>query len=368
LHNLPKLLTPLVGRDDNIKELAEQLPQRRLLTITGPGGIGKSAVALSLAEKFSDAYEHGVCLIDLGPLTDPSEVAPTVLAALGVEIRTEQPLTDFLAALRHKRMLLVLDNCTRVVASAATFTTLVLKGCPSVQILATSREPLRAEAEHVHRLSPLPNPSASARLTAVEALGFPTVQLFVARMAASLGEFELKDADAPIVADICHKLDGVPLAIEFAAARAAILGVRGVATGAEYPFELLVGGHRTAPSRQQTMYATLEWSYGLLSEVEQLILRRLSLFESTFTLQEAAKSIAGIDRKESEIINDVLGLVTKSLVMADVQGPEPRLWLLETTRTYARIKVAESREGHPHHRRRAAPSMRALQIPSLARA
>jgi len=366
LHNLPKLLAPLIGRDDNISELTEQLPQWRLLTVTGPGGIGKSAVALALAEKQIGAYQDGVWLIDLAPLADPREVPRAVAAALGLKIRSEQPMPDLLTALKNKRMLLVLDNCTRVIEWAATFTTEVLRATPGVKILATSREPLRAEAEHIHRLSPLKSPSTSGRLTAADALGFPAVQLFVERMAASLGEFELKDADAPIVADICQKLDGLPLAIEFAAARAAILGVRGVAAQAEYPFELLVGGHRTAPARQQTMYATLEWSYGLLNELEQSILRRLSFFDSSFTLQTAATLADDIGRAESEIINTVLGLVAKSLVMADVKGPVPRLWLLETTRAYARIKASKSGECDTFPRRQAKHSLRTSHISSLA--
>ena len=367
LHNLPNLLTPLIGRDDSMNELTEHLKLSRLLTITGPGGSGKSAVALALAEKQIDAYVDGVWLIDLAPLTEPCQVSRAVAAALGIKLRPEEPRSDLLNALRHKRMLLVLDNYTRVIASAATFTTEVLRGAPGVRILATGREPLRAEAEHIHRLSQLQTPSKSARLTAKQALGFPAVRLFVERMVASLGEFELKDADAPIVVDICQKLDGLPLAIEFAAARAAILGVRGVSACVEYPFELLVGGHRTASSRQQTMYATLEWSYGLLSELEQTILRRLSFFEGTFTLQGAANFVADIGCTESEIVNSVLGLVAKSLAMADVQGPEPRLWLLETTRAYARIKLAESGEGDTIHRRQA-NCVRAFRLSGLARA
>jgi predicted ATPase len=368
LHNLPKLLTRLIGRDDSLKELTEQLPRSRLLTITGPGGIGKSAVALVLAERQIDTYEHGVWLIDLAALTEPGDVAGAVAAALGVEVHSEQPIADLMTALRHKRMLLVLDNYTRVIATAAAFTTEVLRGAPGVQILATGREPLRAEAEHIHRLPQLQRPSASARLTAVEALRFPAVQLFVERMAASLGEFELSDADAPMVVDICRKLDGIPLAIEFAAARAAMLGVRGIPACVEYPFELLVGGNRTAPSRQQTMYATLEWSYGLLSDREQSILRRLALVDGTFTLDGVAKVVADIGSPKSEIINDVLGLVAKSLVMADVQGCEPRLWLLSTTRAYARIKLAERREAGTAPRRRATHGVRTFRISSLARA
>ncbi len=233
LHNLPERLTPLIGRDDTIEELAQQLP--RLLTITGPGGIGKSSTALALVKRQTDAYEHGVWLVDFAQVTEPRQASSTVAAALNLDIHAERPLSDLLIALKHRRMLLVFDNCTHIIAAAAALATEILRGAPDIKILATSREPLRAEAEHVHRLSPLASPAASSGLTAAHALRFPAVRLFVERISKSLGEYKLEDADARTVADICEKLDGLPLAIELAAARAAILGVRGVAARMEHP-------------------------------------------------------------------------------------------------------------------------------------
>jgi len=250
-------------------------------------------------------------------------------------------------------MLLVFDNCEHVIAAAAELATKILRGAPNVQIIATSREPLRAEGEHLYRLAPLASPPASPDVDAREALSFPAVELFVARAAASLGEFELDDADASIVAEICRRLDGIPLAIELAAARVGAIGVRGVAARMEDSLTLLSGGHRSTPPRQQTIRATLDWSYGLLTEPEQSVFRRLSVFASSFTLQEAATVAVHSSRSQREIIDNVLELVAKSLIMADRHDPERCLWLLETTRAYARMRLAESGECNLIHRRHA---------------
>ena len=183
VHNLPAHLTRIIGRADIVSRLAGQLPRQRFLTVVGPGGIGKTTVALAVAEALIPAYEHGVRLIDLAPLGDPRLVPTALAAALGLEIRSENPLPGLIAFLRDKRMLLVFDNCAHVIDAAAALAIAVLRNAPGVHILATSREPLRIEGEHVHRLSPLASPPASARLTAAEALRFPAVQLFVERAA-----------------------------------------------------------------------------------------------------------------------------------------------------------------------------------------
>jgi predicted ATPase len=267
------------------------------------------------------------------------------MTALGLAAHSEGPLLELISLLRDKRMLLVLDNCEHVIASAEGLVSAVLRSAPNVQILATSREPLRAAGEHLYRLPPLASPPASARVTAREAHSFPAVQLFVERTASMLGEFELSDADAPLVATICRNLDGIPLAIELAAARVGAFGLQGVAARMEDRFRLLTVGYRTAPPRHQTMYATFEWSYRLLSDCEQSVLRRLSTFAATsFTLSATATLAADTDRSESEIVDTVLELVAKSLVVADVQSAEPRLRLLETTRAYARTKLTENAE------------------------
>jgi predicted ATPase/DNA-binding winged helix-turn-helix (wHTH) protein len=353
VHNLPAHPTRVIGRADTVNRLAARLPRQRFLTIVGPGGIGKTTVALATAETLTTAYEHGVWLIDLGPLSDP-RLAPTALAsALGLEIRADNPLPGLIAFLRDKQMLLVLDNCEHVIEAAAALALAILKGAAGVHILATSREPLRVEGEHVHRLSPLASPPASAHLTAADALGFSAVQLFVDRATASLDEFELSDADAPIVADICRQLDGIPLALELAAARVDAFGVRGLAAHLDDRFRLLAEGRRAVPPRHRTLSATLDWSYRLLKEAEQRIFRRLAIFADGFTLDAAGAVAADATQPEREIIDQVADLVAKSLVAADVGDAEPRLRLLDTTRVYALEKLIESGEREQLARRHA---------------
>jgi len=352
-HNLPAHLTRMIGRAGTVNTLAARLPRQRLITIVGPGGVGKTTVALAVAEALIAAYEHGVWLIDLAPFTDPRLVPSALAAVLGLEIRSEDPVPGLIASQRDKRMLLVLDNCAHVIDAAADLAIAVLRNAPGVHLLATSREPLRIEGEHVYRLSPLASPPASARLTAAEALHFPAVQLFVERAMASVDEFELSDADAPFVIDICRKLDGLPLAIEFAAARVETFGIQGLAAHLDERLKLLSGSRRTAVPRQRTLSAALDWSHQLLSAAEQRVLRRLAIFTGGFTLDAAGAIAADAAQPKSEIIDQVGELVAKSLVAADVDDAEPRLRLLETTRAYALTKLAESGEFEALGRRHA---------------
>jgi predicted ATPase/DNA-binding winged helix-turn-helix (wHTH) protein len=343
-HNLPALLTRLIGRDDTITRLADQLLRQRLLIIVGAGGIGKTSVGLAVAEQLIPAYEHGVWLIDLAPLADPRLVPSALADAIGLEIRAENPLPGLVASFRDKKMLLVLDNCEHVIDAAAALAVGVLAGAPGVQVLATSREPLRVEGEHVHRLSPLASPSASVPLTAAEALSFPAVQLFVERAAAARDEFELTDADAPIVADICGRLDGIALAIELAAARIDTFGVRGVAAHLDGRLQLLTRGRRTALPRHRTLRATLDWSYQLLPELERVVLRRVAILVGRFS-EQAARSIASsAEIAASEVTESIANLVTKSLVSVNVGELALRYRLSETVRAYALEKLAESGE------------------------
>ena len=352
-HNLPALLTRLIGRGDIITRLADQLLRQRLLTIVGAGGIGKTSVALAVAEQLIPAYEHGVWLIDLAPLADPRLVPSALADAIGLEIRAENPLPGLVASFRDKKMLLVLDNCEHVIDAAAALAVGVLTGAPGVQVLATSREPLRIEGERVHRLSPLASPAASLPRTAAEALGFPAVQLFVERAAATLDEFELTDADAPVVADICNKLDGIALAIELAAARLDTFGVRGIAAHLDDRFQLLTRGRRTALPRHRTLRATLDWSYELLPEPERVVLRRLAIFAGGFTEEAAIAVTASAEIAASEIVESLANLVTKSLVWVDVGDLALRYRLSETVRAYALQKLAESGEREQIARRHA---------------
>ena len=301
-HNLPARLTRLIGRADAVRRIAALIERHRLLTIVGPGGIGKTSVALAAAETLINTYEHGVWLIDLAPLADPRLVPSALATVLGFDIRSDDPVSDLVAALWDRRLLLVLDNCTHVIEAAAGLAVSVLKGTAGVHILATSREPLRVEGEHVQRLPPLSSGSPSDRFGAAEALAFPAIELFVERTAECLGEFELTDPDAPIVAEICRKLDGIPLAIELAAARVETFGVRGLATRLDDRIRLLTSGRRSGPPRHRTLRAALDWSYDVLSEPERAVLRRLGIFMGGFTLDAACAVVADPGLLKGDVI------------------------------------------------------------------
>jgi predicted ATPase/DNA-binding winged helix-turn-helix (wHTH) protein len=343
-HGLPISLTRIVGRDDAVAALAAQLPRQRLITIVGAGGIGKTTVALAVAEQSAGAFQHGARFVDLAPLSDPRLVSTALASALGLETRSDDPIPGLIAFLRDRPSLLVLDNCEHVAEAAAAMTAALLKGTAGVHVLATSREPLRAEAEHVHRLTPLRSPPQAARLTAADALAFPAVQLFVERAAAILDGFALSDADAPIVAEICRRLDGIALAIELAAARLDILGVRGLAAGLDDRFRLLTSGRRTALPRQQTLRATLDWSYELLAEQERVVLCRLAIFAGGATLDAASQVATDSDIGASDVVACIAYLVAKSLVVAEFANTTARYRLFDTTRAYAIEKLAQSGE------------------------
>jgi predicted ATPase/DNA-binding winged helix-turn-helix (wHTH) protein len=343
-HNLPLFLSPLIGRADAIATLAAQLSSNRLITIVGPGGIGKTSIALALAKEMIPHNEHGTWLIDLAPLSDPRLLPRALASALGLEIPCENALAALIAILREKQMLLAIDNCEHVIAAAAALAAGVLRGAPGVRILATSREPLRSEGEQVHCLAPLASPAATTSLSAAEILNFPAVQLFVERAAAAMNDFKLLDADAAVVADICRKLDGIPLAIELAATRVDAYGLQGLADRLDDRIALLTNGRRTRTPRHHTMSAALDWSYRLLSKSEQTVLRRLSIFSDDFTLRSAGAVASDDACLSTHVIDEVTELVAKSLVGAEARDAEPRLRLLGTTRAYALAKLAESGE------------------------
>jgi predicted ATPase len=239
-----------------------------------------------------------------------------------------------------------------VIESAAALAHDLLRDAPQLQILATSREPLRAQGEHVHRLSGLALPAVSAGLTAASAQAFPAIELFVERAAAASGTFALGDREAPLVADICRRLDGIPLAIELAAARVDSLGVQGLALHLHDPLQLIAGARRAAPARHQTMRASLDWGYALLAAPERAVLRRLAIFPGGFTLDAASALAATSEIPPAEVVEHVASLVAKSLLAADLGGIAPSYRLLATTRAYALEKLSESGEieqvGHRH--------------------
>lgn len=340
-HNLPGRLTRPIGRAQIVAMVGSRLQRSRFITIIGPGGIGKTTVALAVAEELMPSYKDGVRFIDLAPLSDPQLVPSALASVLGVAIRSESPYPALISFLRDKHMLLLLDNCEHVVEAAAALAEEILRGAPRVHILATSREPLRAEDERVQRLLPLEIAPASAGLTAAEALTFPAIQLFVERAAASADGYELTDADAPVVAQICRRLDGIALAIELAAGRIDAFGLRGVAARLDNLFTLLTRGRRTALPRHQTLSATFDWSYVLLSETERVVMRRLGVFAGRFTM-EAASAVAGDETiAASDVDENIANLVEKSLVGADVGGEVVYYRLTDTARAYALKKLTE---------------------------
>ena len=341
-HNLPLAMTRMIGREEVVATLVSRLSRERVLTIVGPGGIGKTTVALAVAERMISDYEHGVWLVDLAPLGDPRLVPSTVATVLGLEVHTENPLPGLIATLRDRQMLLLLDNCEHVIDAAASLAAAVLTGLPRVNILATGREPLGAAGERVHRLGPLSSPPTSSGLTAAEAAAFPAVQLFVERATAIVEDFALTDANAQPVVEICRRLDGLPLAIEFAAPRVEVLGVAALAASLD-SLPLLGAQRRTAMLRHRTMRSVVDWSYGLLSEDEQRFFRALGIFAGAFTVNDAAVVLDAV-KTRIDAINSLADLVAKSLVVADVSGAQPRFRLLDTIRAYALEKVDESRE------------------------
>ena len=267
----PLSMARLFGRAEVVETLSNRLAQQRLITITGPGGIGKTSVALAVADRMRAGLPDGVCVVDFAPLAD-SKLVPTALAsALGIGVVSEDPLPNLVALLRNREMLIVLDNCEHVIDTAALLAESLLRGSTKLRILATSRESMRVSGEILFRLAPLAMPEVSDILTAPIAMTYSAVQLFVERAAMCMGEFSLTDAHAPAVANICSHLDGIPLAIEMAAGRVDAFGIAGLADVLDDRFRLAMRGRRTALPRHQTLSTTLDWSYQLLPEAERLV-------------------------------------------------------------------------------------------------
>jgi predicted ATPase/DNA-binding winged helix-turn-helix (wHTH) protein len=353
-HNLPLAVARMIGRAEAVDGLVARLSRQRLVTIVGPGGIGKTTTALAVAERMITEYGHGVWLIDLASIGDARLVPSAIATVLDLQIPAENPIHGLVAAVRDHRMLLFLDSCEHVIDEVASLATALLSGTKDVDILATSREPLRVAGENEYRLGPLGSPSAPSRLTAAEAVAFPAVQLFVERVTAIVEDFELTDENVPLVLELCRGLDGLPLAIEFAAPGVGVLGLEGLVARLKDSLPLLGSRRRGRVPRHRTMRAVIDWSYGLLGEDEQLFFRTLGIFSGGFTV-EAAAAVA----KESatigcEAIDRLADLVAKSLVVADVSGTKPRFRLLETTRAFAIEKLDESGNGQPVAHRHAA--------------
>jgi predicted ATPase len=341
LTNLPAPTSELIGRQVELAEASTLLTAHRLVTLVGAGGIGKTRLGLDAARRQLSNFADGVWIAELGPLSDPDLVPVTVAAALGLEIVGGAATAERVAgALGAKRLLLVLDNCEHVIDAAASMAEAVLRANPTAHVMATSREPLRAADESLYRVPPLAVP-ADGTEDIEDLLIYDAVQLFVARVRATDPHFTPDQRIAPAVAAICRRLDGMALAIELAAARAAALGVEVVAAHLDDRFRLLTGGRRTALLRHQTLRATLDWSYALLSEAERTVLRRLSIFAGSFTLEAAGAIAACAELAVLDVINAVANLVAKSLVVVNPGDAIARYRLLETTRAYGLEKLTE---------------------------
>ncbi|HEX5847840.1 MAG TPA: LuxR C-terminal-related transcriptional regulator [Rubrobacter sp.] len=343
--DLPVELSSLVGREREISAVKNLLHDHRLLTLVGPGGQGKTRLALAAASGLSEDFEDGVWWVGLASLSDPDLVPQVVAQALQVREQPGIPLTEVLVrSLLEERLLLVLDNCEHLAGACARFARTMLSSCPGVRILATSREVLGADGEMNWRVPPLPVPNESGLSSVEEMGGHAAVALFVERARARLPGFTLTGENALAVAEVCRKLDGLPLAIELAAARVPMLSLGEISERLEKPLKFLGGASRRGEARHRTLRATLDWSHEMLSQEERSLFRRLSLFAGGFDL-EAAESVGAGDGIEPEMVLDPLsGLVDKSLVVAEDGGEVLRYRMLEPVRQYALEHLEESGE------------------------
>jgi predicted ATPase/DNA-binding winged helix-turn-helix (wHTH) protein len=333
--NLPSRLMRMVGRNDDAVALSTQLVDKRFITVVGTGGIGKTTVAVAVGHELLETFVGAVHFVDLGALSDPRLVAPTVAAMVGLLPQSDDVTSSLIAYLADKRILLIFDTCEHVIDAAAYLTARIFASAPEAYLLATSREPLQVEGEHIYKLGSLACAPDDLELTASTARSFPAIQLFLERAAASAPWFDFQDEDAGTVAGICRKLDGLPLAIELAAGRVASYGLQKTAVLLNERLTLVWPGQRTAPQRQKTLQATLDWSYGLLSDFERHSLRRLTVFIGHFSIEAAVEVATSATVSDALVLGAVDSLVAKSMVAASPAGATMHYRLLDTTRAYA---------------------------------
>jgi predicted ATPase/DNA-binding winged helix-turn-helix (wHTH) protein len=346
---LPARLMRMLGRTDALAAIQMKLDERRFVTIVGPGGIGKTTVAVAVAYEMSTTFNGQIYFVDLSALTGASLVAPAVAATLGVSVQTSNVVPALIDRLQERPTLIILDCCEHVIDGASAVAEELICRVPTLHLLATSREVMRVEGENVFELSALGCPPEDRGLSARDVLQYPSVQLLVDRVRAVRGDFELADADAPTAARICRRLDGIPLAIELAAGRVDIFGFSKTATLLDDRLNLSWVGRRTALPKHQTLNAALEWSYDLLHEAEKRVLTRLSVFAGGFTFEAAVAVVADVMIDEASVADCVWELRAKSMVAA--RGQEGRLRLLDTTLAFASRRLAKSDEEN-HYRRR----------------
>jgi predicted ATPase/class 3 adenylate cyclase/Tfp pilus assembly protein PilF len=350
-NNLPRQVSAFVGREVEMARVKELVERSRLVTLTGAGGCGKTRLALQVAGDLVDAHRDGVWLVELAPLSDPALIAQEIASALRVrEQQGRSLLATLIEYLEPRTLLIVLDNCEHLVQGCAEVADALLRACPNLRILTTSREPLAVNGEATYRVPSLSLPELD-RMPGLERLAeSEAVRLFVDR-AASTTRFQLTSQNAPLVAHICQRLDGIPLAIELAAARVKVLSLDQIAVRLNDRFRLLTGGSRTAMPRQQTLRAAMDWSYALLSDAERRLLARLSVFAGSWRLDAAEAVCAGGVIDTGDVLDLVTQLVDKSLVALDESSAVERYRLLETVRQYSRDRLLEMREDDAYRRR-----------------
>ncbi|HLJ61564.1 MAG TPA: tetratricopeptide repeat protein [bacterium] len=357
-HNLPRQLDSFVGRARELAEVKRLLSTTGLLTLTGAGGCGKTRLALQLARDVLADHADGVWLVELAALTEPELVPHAVAHVLGVREDSDRPLIDTLVDhLRARRLLLILDNCEHLIAACAVVAEQLLRACRSLTVLATSREPLRIPGEIVWKVPSLSFPEHQPLPSSDTLTEYEAIRLFVDRATAARPAFALTPQNAAPVATICRRLDGIPLAIELAAARTQVLSVEQIAARLNDRFRLLGGANRTTLPRHQTLQGAMDWSYALLLEGERVMLRRLSVFAGGWTV-EAAQAVCTDDGDPSDVLDLLTGLVLKSLVLVGEQGGQARYRFLDTVRQYAWERLVESGEGDLFRARHLAWSVR----------
>ena len=332
--NLPARLAHMVGRDDDVLRISAHLMAARFVSVIGIGGVGKTTVAIAVGHQLTETFKGAVLAVDLSMLSNPGLVATAIASMLGLSVQSEDATPALIAYLRGKRMLLILDTCEHLIDAVAALTSQIYAKAPEVHILATSREVLQVEGEHVYRLDALACPPEDSEVVSGAAQTFPAPRLFIERAAASGARLELSDADVAIVARICRKLDGVALAIELAARRVEAYGLKQTETLLNQRLALLLLGHRSPTPRQRTLQAALDWSYQLLSELERVVLRRLAVFVGQFTLDAALAVVTGTNIDQAQALGAIESLVGKSMVATRPANAMMRYRLLDTTRAY----------------------------------
>jgi predicted ATPase/transcriptional regulator with XRE-family HTH domain/tetratricopeptide (TPR) repeat protein len=350
-HNLPRQVTSLIGRETVVDEVAALIEKSSLVTLVGPGGVGKTRIALEVAATVREGFADGVWLIELAPLSSGEYLPSAVTQVLGISRSdARDPLELLVSSLRARNALLIFDNCEHLVRETSRAVSAILRGCPRIRVLATSRQSLGASGETTFQIPSLTTPDPVTSLAAGEAKRFPAIELFCERAAAVDDRFALRDDNALAVAEVCRRLDGIPLAIELAAARTPLLSPQQLRDRLDERFALLTRGGRDLLPRQQTLRATLDWSYELLGENERVLARRLSVFANAFTIDGAVAAASGENAGEDHVLETLASLVDKSLVLAADSGAVRRYRLLESTKAYLREKLEAAGELHEARR------------------